>query len=84
MGTQDNLYDRIMRKPTAKDIMPKEIKSFLMHHGFVLKRISGSHHTYGFPEYPNIITIPIHEGKPIGPAYIDLVRKAIKEMEEET
>ncbi len=78
------MYDRIMKKPTSKNIMPSELKSFLKHYGFVLKRVKGSHHTYGYPEYPEIITIPIHEGKPVGAAYIDLIRKAIKEMEEDT
>ncbi len=80
MGTYENIYERIMKKPTVKDITPSELQNFLEHCGFILKRVRGSHFTYGYPAYPKIITIPMNK-KTVGPAYIDLVREIICDME---
>ncbi len=70
-----------MKTPTAKDIDPKELQSFLNHYGFKLKRVKGSHYIY---EYPNesktfIISIPMHS--PVKPTYIDQIRDIIYEIE---
>ena len=79
MGAYDNMLEKILRKPTAKDIMPKELQSFLEHYGFVLKRVSGSHFIYECPSGTKHLTIPMHS--PIKPAYIDQIRDVIDEGE---
>ncbi len=81
MGSYKSIHARIMKTPTVKDITPAELQRFLEHNGFVLKRSKGSHFIYGYPEYPNLIVIPMHN--PIKPAYIDMVREIIINKGEE-
>ena len=45
MGNYDNMMEKILKTPTAKDIEPKALQSFLNHYGFKLKRSSGSDFT---------------------------------------
>lgn len=70
-----------MKTPTAKDIEPKELQSFLKHYGFKLKRVNGSHFIYEYPDEAKvfIINIPMHS--PVKPTYIDQIRDKIYEIE---
>lgn len=81
MGTQDNMKERIMKTPTAKDIEPRELQSFLNHYGFRLKRSKGSHFMYEYPTESRtfMLNVPMHS--PVKPAYIDLLRDIICELE---
>ncbi len=82
MGTYDNMLEKIKKTPTAKDITPKELQSFLKHYGFRLKRSKGSHFIYEYPgtDKPFMLNIPMHN--PVKPAYIDLIRDILYETEE--
>ena len=82
MGKYENIREKIMMCPTAKDIPPDKLKSFLEHYGFVCKRANGSHFIYEYKDggKPFVISIPMHN--PVKPAYIDLIRKIIIEVEE--
>ncbi|MBQ4160548.1 MAG: type II toxin-antitoxin system HicA family toxin, partial [Clostridia bacterium] len=75
MGTFDNIKTKILKTPTARDITPRELQSFLDHYGFTLKRSKGSHFMYEYPgEVRNImLNIPMHN--PVKPAYIDKIRE---------
>ena len=56
MGTFDNIKTKILKTPTARDITPRELQSFLDHYGFTLKRSKGSHFMYEYPgEVRNIM-----------------------------
>ena len=81
MGTYDNMLEKIKKTPTAKDIQPNELQSFLKHYGFKLKRTTGSHFIYEYPtqETTFMLNIPMH--KPVKPAYIDMIREKIEEIE---
>ncbi len=81
MGTQDNMKEKIMKTPTAKDIEPRELQSFLDHYGFRLKRSKGSHFIYEYPTESRtfMLNVPMHS--PVKPAYIDLLRDIICELE---
>lgn len=80
MGNQKAMLEKIMRTPTATDIKPEELKSFMKWYGFELKRTSGSHYFYAFPNVDSLV-IPMHST--IKPAYIDQIRKRIIEIEGE-
>ncbi len=77
----ENMLQKIKQKPTANDIMPKELQSFLEHYGFVLARIKGDHYIYKFANQRSILSIPMH--KPVKPTYIDQIRKMIEIIEGE-
>lgn len=81
MGSYDKMLEKIKKTPTAKDITPKELQSFLLHFGFKLKRSRGSHFIYEYPtEEKNFpLNIPMHS--PVKPAYIDKIRDIIYEIE---
>ena len=81
MGTQDNIKEKIMKTPTAKDIEPRELQSFLEHYGFRLKRSRGSHFIYEYPTESRtfMLNVPMHS--PVKPTYIDLLRDIICELE---
>lgn len=81
MGSQDNMKQKILKTPTAKDIEPRELQSFLKNYGFCLKRSNGSHFIYEYPTgaKPFILNIPMHS--PVKPAYIDMIRNIIDELE---
>ena len=81
MSQYEKLKARLMQKLAPKDIRPEELQTFLAKYGFVLQSKGGSHFTYKHEKLPNLITIQIKN--PIGPAYINLIRKAIEEMEGE-
>lgn len=81
MGTQDKIKVKIMKTPTAKDIEPRELQSFLDNYGFILKRTNGSHFIYEYPTVSKtfMLNVPMHS--PVKPAYIDLLRDIICELE---
>ena len=81
MGNQENIRERILKTPTAKDISTKEIQSFLKNYGFVLKRVKGSHYIYAYPaqEKTFMLNIPMHN--PVKPAYIDMIREILEDIE---
>lgn len=82
MGSFEKTLAKIMRTPTANDIMANDLQKFLQHYGFELKRSKGSHFIYKHPKCNAIsLTIPMHN--PVNPTYIDQVRKAILKIEGE-
>jgi len=82
MSKFEKIKDKIMRKPTVNDLMPNEIKNFLEHYGFILKRVRGDHFIYIYPDKSEIVlNIPMH--KPVKEAYIDHIRNAIILIEED-
>ncbi len=81
MGKQDNMLERIKKKPTAKDISPEELQSFLKHYGFNLKRTKGDHFIYEYPTKEKVFILNIPMKKPVKPVYIDMLREIILEME---
>ena len=82
MSQFDKMKEKILRRPTANNISPKELQSFLEHYGFVLKRVRGSHYIYAYKDKQHVaLTIPMH--MPVKPAYIDQIREMILEIEEE-
>jgi predicted RNA binding protein YcfA (HicA-like mRNA interferase family) len=44
----------------VKAISGKELCRLLEKYGWIQKRIHGSHHIYGRPNHPAIITVPVH------------------------
>ena len=80
MGKQDNMKEKILKTPTASDINPDRLKSFLIYYGFVLKKVRGSHHIYTY-DGKVAFCIPMHN--PVLPTYIDQIRNKIIEIEEE-
>lgn len=46
--------------PRLPAIRPKEVISILEKKGFILKRVSGSHHVYVHPETKRRVVIPVH------------------------
>ena len=44
---------------------PKHLMRLLEERGFILKRISGSHHIYYHPENKKIVVVPVHGNKDI-------------------
>ena len=83
MSTFEKMKEKIMRTPTSNNIMPEELKNFLVKYGFVLKHVNGSHFIYEYPANNRtfVLNIPMH--KPVKPTYIDQVRKQITEIEGE-
>ena len=82
MGKYENMREKIMKTPTANDISPEKLQSFLMHYGFTVEHINGSHYIYSFKGTKQfILNIPMHD--PVKPTYIDKVRERIQEIEEE-
>ncbi len=83
MGKYDNIKEKIMRVPTANDISPEKLQSFLKHYGFEIKHTHGSHFIYSYKGIGKnfMLNIPMHN--PIKPTYIDQVRQRIIEIEEE-
>lgn len=81
MGTFDKMRERIFKTPTVRDVEPKELQSFLTHYGFKLKRSTGSHFIYEYPSDTKnfMLNIPMHN--PVKPAYIDMIRDIISEIE---
>ena len=61
MGNYDNIMEKILKIPTAKDIEPRALQSFLTHYGFKLKRSKGSHFIYEYPAESKtfMLNIPI-------------------------
>lgn len=82
MGSYENMLEKILKTPTVKDIQPRELQSFLIRFGFKLKRIKGSHFIYEYPGGSKtfMLNIPMHS--PVKPAYVDMIRDIIFEIEE--
>jgi len=83
MGKYEKIKAQIMSTPTAKDISPEKLQSFLNHYGFELRHVNGSHFIYAYKGTDKIfmLNIPMHD--PVKPSYIDEVRKRILEIEGE-
>lgn len=47
------------------NLSPKRLVTILEEHGYVLKRITGSHHIYFHPETKVSVPVPIHGNKDI-------------------
>jgi predicted RNA binding protein YcfA (HicA-like mRNA interferase family) len=45
---------------TIPSLTPKELIKILEQHGFVLKRIHGSHHYFYHPQSKKITVVPVH------------------------
>jgi predicted RNA binding protein YcfA (HicA-like mRNA interferase family) len=58
-----------------KQISGKELTKILEKHGWKLARIHGSHYIYTKSEVTEIITIPVHGNKPLGPG---ILKRALK------
>ena len=82
MGSFEKMKERILKKPTLNNIMPKELQTFLEHYGFILKHVNGSHFVYGYPAASKVFMLNIPMHAPVKPAYIDKVRETILEIEE--
>ncbi len=48
-----------------KSVSGKQFCKTLQKHGWQLRRIHGSHHIFGQPENPTILTVPVHGSKPL-------------------
>ena len=83
LGKYDSIKEKIMKTPTAKDISPEKLQSFLKHFGFVIKRTKGSHYIYEYKDTGRCFIIPIPMHDPINPAYIDQIRGIIIDIEGE-
>lgn len=81
MGKYENMLERIRRKPTVKDISPEELKAFLRHYGFHLKRVHGDHFIYEYPTGGKTFILNIPMKNPVKPTYIDQIRNIILELE---
>lgn len=46
----DKLYDRIMQYPYRKDITFREVRTFLIAHGFIIKQAKGDHVKFEHPQ----------------------------------
>jgi predicted RNA binding protein YcfA (HicA-like mRNA interferase family) len=68
------------RLPT---LTPKKVAQALVHSGFVLQRIKGSHHCYKYPSKPEIkVIVPFH-GKDIKrPLLYAIIKQADMTVEE--
>ena len=71
-----------MRTPTATDIKPERLKSFLKSFGFILKCVKGDHFIYYHPALDQSVIIIIPMSNPVKPVYIDQIRRCIKEIDE--
>jgi predicted RNA binding protein YcfA (HicA-like mRNA interferase family) len=58
------------------DVRFAEVQKLLEGHGYVLARISGSHHIFRKPGEP-IVTLPVHHGK-VKHVYVRQIRKALE------
>lgn len=50
-----------------KPVTGEKMRRLLQKHGWVLKRIRGSHHIFVKPGEPKIITVPVHGNKELKP-----------------
>ena len=67
---------------TIPSLTPKELIKTLEKHGFVLKRIKGSHHFYQHPESRKITVVPMHsKDLPKGTFYSILKQAGIDKTE---
>ena len=82
MGKYDTMLERIKKTPTVKDITPDELKAFLKHYGFRLKRSTGSHFIYEYPTQEKAFVLNIPMKNPVKPTYIDQIREIILELED--
>lgn len=83
MSIFEKTKQEIMKRPTRKDIRPIDLQNFLNYYGFKLKRVTGDHYIYCYMSSKKEFTISIPMANPVKPAYIDLVRKTIKEIEDD-
>jgi predicted RNA binding protein YcfA (HicA-like mRNA interferase family) len=49
----------------VKVVTGRQLCKVITQHGWELKRIRGSHHIFGQPGNPTILTVPIHGNKPL-------------------
>lgn len=62
------------------DFSPKHLKRLLEARGWVLRRITGSHHIYFHPEQRKTIPVPVHGNRdvPVGTFYAILKRAGVE------
>lgn len=58
-----------------KPLSGKELTRILEHHGWLLRRIHGSHHIYGKPAGQISLSVPVHDSRALTP---DLLRYLLK------
>lgn len=46
-----------------KSISGKQLCKIVEHRGWILQRVTGSHHIYQNPDFDRILSIPIHKNK---------------------
>lgn len=51
-----------------KPISGKELSRVLEHHGWVLRRVHGSHHIYGKIGSVTRLSVPVHDNQALTPA----------------
>jgi predicted RNA binding protein YcfA (HicA-like mRNA interferase family) len=59
-----------------KSVSGKELATLLERHGWLLLRVTGSHHIYGQSGSPVRLSVPIHRNKPLK---IGLLRHLLKQ-----
>ena len=64
--------------PRLARITAKELIRILVNHGFVCKRVKGSHHHFVNSTSGIGITVPVHAGKIIGPGLLKAILKQAK------
>ncbi|MDR1256884.1 MAG: type II toxin-antitoxin system HicA family toxin [Spirochaetaceae bacterium] len=74
------MKEKMLSAKPHKDVMPNELRAFMLKAGFVLDRVKGSHYIYSHKKLPNDLTIPMHN-QPVKPVYIRLVREKLLELE---
>jgi predicted RNA binding protein YcfA (HicA-like mRNA interferase family) len=82
MSQFEKMKEKMLSAEPHKDIMPNELRAFMLKAGFMLDRVKGSHHIYSHKGLPNDLTIPMHNTQPVKPVYIRLVREKLLKLED--
>ncbi len=61
--------------PKLARITGKEMCSILEKHGFLLKRVKGSHHIYARPGLDGYVTVPVHGNEILKPKTLKSIIK---------
>ncbi|MBE9161755.1 MULTISPECIES: type II toxin-antitoxin system HicA family toxin [Microcoleaceae] len=66
-----------------KSISGKRLGKILEHKGWVLRRITGSHHIYENPEIDQILSIPVHRNQDLKVGTLKALMKIAQLSEED-